>query len=281
VLKVDGAWGGTGVRLAATPEQAYAAFHRLRRRMGVWVALKRMLVNHDPFCMADQLRRGHPEVSVQAYVRGHPGNLTMFCWNGDVLAATVAETVACSGRIGPSTIVRLVDRPEVVASAGRLARELRLTGFHGLDFMVEEATGRALLIELNPRPTSLSNIRLEPGRDLVRAAAIALLGVACPPPPMSPTGDLVAHFPLAWQWDRDDTRLETAFQDVPWDEPALMAEMLRPSWPERLWLARVASSLLRLLRRWQSDRARQRSSALDSPHATARTAALLSSQQWP
>ena len=181
----------------------------------------------------------------------------MFCRDGEVLAASVAEAVSCGGATGPSTIVRLVDRPEFVEGARRLAHELRLTGFHGLDFMVDQATGRALLIELNPRLTALSNIRIDAARDLVAAAAAMLTGVPCAPPATRPEAELVAHFPSAWQWHRNDPRLAACFQDVPWEAPALMAEMLRPSWPERPLLARMEAGSRRLVRRaraWRNAR---------------------------
>ncbi len=249
VVKVDGSWAGAGVEIVTTRREAQAAFRSLSRRVNSRTALMRMMVNHDPFSAADWLHGKRQQVSAQRYVRGWPGNLAMFCCNGEVLAATVAEAVACGGATGPSTIIRLVDRPDFVEGARRLAQELRLTGFHGLDFMVDETTGQALLIELNPRLTALSNIRVDAARDLIGAAATILRGVACEPPALRPSGELVAHFPNAWQWHRDDPRLAACFQDVPWDEPALMAEMLRPSWPERPLLARMESGSRRLVRR--------------------------------
>jgi hypothetical protein len=249
VLKVDGAWAGVGVRIAATPKQAEAAFRRFCRWFNGPVALKRLLVNRDPFSMADWLGGQRPEVSAQRYIRGRPGNLIMFCRDGKILAATSAEAVASWGETGPSTIIRLVDRPDFLAGAARLALHLGLTGFYGMDFVVEQTTGQALLIELNPRVTALANIRLNPACDLIAAAATKLSGVPCPPPSVLPSGDLVAHFPLAWHWNREDPRLASCFQDVPWNEPALMAEMLRPSWPDRPLLARAASGARRLFRR--------------------------------
>ena len=146
--------------------------------------------------------------------------------------------MVCACETGPSTIIRLVERPELAAGARRLAARMRLNGFHGLDFMVDETTGRAMVIEMNPRLTSLSNIRLEPGRDLIGAAVTMVTGAPCHPPATLPRGDLVANFPIAWEWSRDDHRLPDCHADVPWDEPALMAEMLRVSWPDRLPLAR-------------------------------------------
>jgi hypothetical protein len=264
VVKVDGAWAGTGVRIATTPKQAHAAFRYLPRRLHAGVALKRLLVNRDPYWLADWRDQQPPEVSAQGHIKGWPGNLAMVCREGEVLAATVAEAVACWGETGPSTIVRLVHRPDFVADARRLARRLKLTGFYGLDFMVEQSTGKMILIEMNPRVTALANIRLHIGGDLIGAAASLFSGVPCPRPASLPADELVAHFPLAWHWNRNDPRLEGCFQDIPWGEPALVTEMLRPSWPDRPFLARMASGTLRLIKR-NTNRVRLAGAALRHP----------------
>ncbi len=247
VLKVDGAWGGGGVRVVQTREAALAAFAELKRWLNGAKSLKRLVVNRDPFWLADWLgrwrarpgERGAPRVSIQAHVEGWPGDLAMLCRDGEVLAAICAEAVKLESEHGPATIVRLVERPELVEAAGRIAAALRLNGFHGIDFVVEAATGRALLVELNPRLTPLANIRLDPhgglARDLVGAAATLFSGAPCPPPATLPAGDLVAHFPSAVRAGG----LAGCFQDIPVDDPALLAEMLRPIRPDRSLLARL------------------------------------------
>jgi hypothetical protein len=248
VIKIDGAWAGRGVRIATTRAQAHAAFRELPDSINKYVAIKRWLVNRDPYWLAD-VQRGHaPVVSVQRHIDGRPGNLAMFCRNGEVLAATVAEAVACWGTTGPSTIVRLVNRPGVVADARLLAHALGLSGFYGMDFMVERATGRRILIELNPRATALANICHAPDGDLIDAAGRLFSGHA---PTMSRAEagyELVAHFPLAWHWQADDPRLVECFRDIPWDEPTFLSEMLRPSWPDRPLLARLAAGAMRAAR---------------------------------
>lgn len=242
VLKVNGAWGGDGVRITATRDATRVAFKKLARRLNIWRVLRRLVIKGDSFWVSDWMCPGALEVTAQAYVAGWPGNLTMLCHNGEVLAAIVVETVKSMGLTGPSTVVQVVERPEFVANAKLLARKLGLNGFHGLDFMVENLTGRALLIEMNPRLIQLSSVRLEPGRDLVGAAITLLLGKACAPPTTLP-GKLVAYFPTAQQNGCDKAYLASCFHDVPWDQPALMAEMLRPSWPERRILSRLVSRL--------------------------------------
>lgn len=243
VLKRDGAWGGSGVRITETTRAAKAAFHELRHGIHLRVALKRLIINRDSFPLGDWLMRRRSVVSAQCHIRGQPGSLAMVCRNGDVLAALVVEAVTCCGATGPAAIVRVADRPELVAGATRLARRLGLSGFIGLDFMVDEA-GAAWVIEMNPRYTPLCNLRLGDGRDVIGAFARALTGRAAPPRQPVPAG-MIAHFPTAVRWSRTDERLAFCYQDIPRDHPALVEAMLQPSWPERQPLARGVEALRR------------------------------------
>ncbi len=246
VVKANGASAGAGVRIATTREEAFGAFRTLRRRK-LLPALKRLLINRDPYSLSDWWADPRPEVSVQRHVVGCPGNTAIFCQDGEVLAATTVDAVECIGATGPSTIVRLVDRPSVTEDARTLARHMRLTGFYGLDFMVEQATGRIMMIELNPRATSLANIRLARSGDLIGCAASLFTGKRCLPPATPPNAELVAHFPLALHWKPDDPRLATCFQDIPAETPALVVAMLRPSWPYRPLQARLAATTRRFV----------------------------------
>jgi hypothetical protein len=67
----------------------------------------------------------------------------MFCWEGEVLAAVMGEAVVSIGENRPTSIIRLINRPDIMEAATRLARGMGLTGFYGLDFMIEAATNRA------------------------------------------------------------------------------------------------------------------------------------------
>ena len=241
VIKVDGAWSGHGVRIVFNREQAFDAARSLRRQR-IMPALKRLLVYRDPYWLAESIRRQRPELSVQSYIKGLPATLAMFCADGKVLAATMADVVANLGETGPSVIIRLVDRPEMLAAAHKLAGGLALTGFYGLDFMIEENTNRAFLIEMNPRLTPLVNVQVGKAGDLVAAAVRAVSGRRLPP---SDGGawDMVAHFPLPSDFNRDDPRLSDCFYNQPKDSPALVAEVLQQSWPDRRLLARIVVAL--------------------------------------
>ena len=243
VLKVDGASGGDGVRITSCPQAAEADFHQLRRGTTLPFALKRLVINQDGFPLGDCLTKAPPATSAQRHIQGRRGDLAMVCRDGEMLGALVVEAVACNGVTGPSTIVQVVDRPELVAAAGRLARLLRLSGFVGLDFMVDDA-GTAFVIEMNPRITPLCNIQLADGRDLIGAFIRSLTGREVTPRNPAPAA-LIAHFPAAWLWNSADERLPLCYQDIPHDNPALLAAMLQTPWPESRPLVRSFAALRR------------------------------------
>jgi hypothetical protein len=244
VLKIDGAWSGTGVRIAHTEAQARHAFRRLAAGPGLPAAIKQLFINRDPYWLSDWHAGAPPRITAQSYLRGRSGNLAMFCQDGAVLACITAETIACWGDTGPSTIIRLIELASFTEAARALAASLRLNGFVGLDFMIEDTTGEPILIEMNPRVTPLCNIRGSAGHDLIAAACLAWSGRALPAAPALAT-DLIAHFPLAWHWNAADPRLPQCHQDIPHDAPALVRAMLEPYWPDRHWQARALTWLQR------------------------------------
>ena len=240
VIKVDGAWGGEGVRIAQTPEAARAAFRSLARGIPFFFAARRKMINRDPFWLADRKAGGRPIVSIHSYIRGRPGNCVIFCRNGEILGSTTVDVERSCHATGPSTLVRVVERPDFLDGARRLVHKLGMSGFCGLDFMVDDDTGEAILIEMNPRITSPCSIRT--GSDPITNAAQAF-GCHAPQSPLPLQGrSLFASFPLAWHAHPHDPRLTSCQDDVPWDDLALVQEALKPIWPERGAIARLPAN---------------------------------------
>jgi hypothetical protein len=114
-----------------------------------------------------------------------------------------------------------------------------LSGFCGFDFIIEDSTRAAYLIEMNARATPLCHLAVGSGECLATAMSARLLGLS-PPRTVPATGnDIVAYFPQAWLQEPDSELLYHAYHDVPWDEPGLVRELVRPPWPERGRLARL------------------------------------------
>jgi len=240
VLKGDGTFGGRGVRIAQSLEEAEFCFLDIQGIFGGMRAVKRAVVNRDPFWLRPWWKKVKPAIIVQAYVVGRPANCAVACWKGEVLAGIAVEVVSSDGMTGPASIVRVVDSPDMMRAAERLARRLNLSGFFGLDFMIEEGSNATYLIEMNPRCTPLSHLQLGRGRDMIAALGAKLLGGAVVEAPPVTENTLIAYFPQAWLCHSEF--LETSFQDIPRDEPKLVEELMRP-WPDRSLLYRIASKL--------------------------------------
>lgn len=238
VLKADGTSGGRGVRIAHSREQAEKFFLKLSRPHRTMRVVKRLIVNRDPFWLKPWWKRSRASVIVQSHIQGRPANCGVVCWKGRVLAGLGVEVVSSDGLTGPASVVRVIDNPAMMLAAERIAQRLALSGFFGLDFMIEDGSHEAYLIEMNPRCTPLSHLQLGKGRDLLSALWAQLSGQPCPYISPVTQKDLIAYFPQAWIGDSE--LLESSFQDIPREEPDLVRELLRP-WPDRTFLCRLAS----------------------------------------
>jgi hypothetical protein len=239
VLKADGTWGGTGVEIAHSHREALSAFRRLARPYGAGLAWKRFLVNRDPFALWSWRNSGTSQVTIQEFIPGRPANTMFACWRGEVLSSVTVEVVSAQGITGAANVVRLIQNPEIERASRKLARRFMLNGFHGLDFVLEEATGAAYLIELNPRCTQLGHLRLPDQGDLAGRFIARVKGVDPPQEEDPVASDTIAFFPQAFSWNPRSPYLRHAYHDVPWEEPELLRQLLREPWPERQWLTRV------------------------------------------
>jgi predicted ATP-grasp superfamily ATP-dependent carboligase len=245
VMKVDGTWGGLGVKIVHSLGEAIKVRKAMSRPVGVTRAIKRLVVDRDPFSLLPAAMGATPAVNVQRFVEGTPANSAVVCWNGEVLAAIAVVAVRTRGAQGASTVVRLIDHPEMIETSTKLVRRLGLSGFCGFDFLLEAGTCAAHLIEMNARTTPISHLPLAEGRNLVAALATRLDGITAIPSTPSITQDIVAFFPQAWLLEPNSELLYTGFHDIPWGEQALVRELMKLPWPERGFLARLLSRLRR------------------------------------
>jgi len=246
VLKADGTWGGKGVRIANVREQAEQFFGELTRAPRATAVIKRLVMHRDRLRLWASWHRSKPAVIVQSYIQGRPANCAVACWEGKVLAGIGVEVVSAEGLQGPAIVVRVVDNSEMMVAAERIARRLRLSGFFGLDFMIEDETNATYLIEMNPRCTPLCHLRLGKGHDMIGSLRAQFAGESFGNTPPVTHNDMIAYFPQAWT--SQSQFLELSFQDVPQEEPDLMDALLHP-WSERSLVGRAVDSLRRLGRK--------------------------------
>lgn len=246
VLKADGSAGGTGVAITHSVSSRLAAYRKLAQPLSGATALKRLLVNSSPLSLWSWRTQPTRPVVAQQFIPGPPANSMIACWQGEVLASVAVETLSSQGPTGAATVVRFIHNPQIEEACRKIARRLNLSGFHGLDFILQHdahglPTGDAYLIELNPRCTQLGHFVLPLQGDLAGVLLAALTGKPQPPPAPNTTisSDTVAFYPQALIWNPNTPYIATGYHDLPHDAPQLTAELLLEEWPYRQLPARL------------------------------------------
>jgi hypothetical protein len=225
VLKTDGSWGGRGVAVLQGEADGRRALRALRRRAPLARALKRLVVEGDPWPLRDRVAGARPTLSIQAYVAGRPANAAVACSRGASLGAVQAVVVESDGPTGPSTVVRVVDNPDMAYAVKSIVSNLELSGLCGLDFILDDE-GRAHLLELNPRATPTSHLLAADGTDLLTELRTAY-GYERPAARSATyASGLVALFPQELRRDPSSPYLRLAHHDVPTHAPDLVALVL-------------------------------------------------------
>lgn len=201
VLKEEDSVAGMGVSICKSQADLEAALLRARRNTAI-------------------LQAG---LLAQTFIEGRTAMRVVVAQRGRVLGGLSAIKLEnWPTSTGPSTCVELIEQPEMTATAEAVVAALGYSGFASLDFMLD-ASGRAHLIELNPRPTPISHLGERFGACLCRHLHAGLTGE--PTTAGLPQGlpSRVALFPQEWVRDQHSAHLAAGvFHDVPWDEPDLV-----------------------------------------------------------
>lgn len=249
-LKIDGECGGNGVRICSSLEESMAAWRELTAPASLATAWKRLIINRDPLALWAYRHRRPLDVTIQRLVRGRPANAMLACRNGELLAVLCVAVLASEGATGAATVIQRIGNEAMERAAQRLVARLNLTGFYGLDFMIESGTDIPYLIEMNPRCTQLGHLRFASAPSLAETFVAALRGeppnTAGEPLPL----DAIALFPQALNALHGQRRASAggSYLDVPWDEPALIAELKKDGWPERRRLSRLYHAMKPMVR---------------------------------
>lgn len=244
VLKVDGESGGNGVRISQSLEESLAAWRELKIPCSVPTAWKRLIIERDPLALWRRSRYREREVTVQEFISGRPANSMLVCWRGTLLSIVSVVVVATEGPTGAATVVRVIRNERMKRAAERVVSRLKLSGFYGLDFILESGTGTPYLIEMNPRCTQLGHIEF-PGEGSLAGVLSAVLSGDPRPLPQNPVhDDTIALFPQALAAGKACLPYISAnYHDVPADEPQLLRELMLKPWPQRQWAARLYHSI--------------------------------------
>jgi biotin carboxylase len=244
VLKADGTYGGRGVRVVHSLDEAKYVFRSLRSPPSAARAIKRALINGDLSYMRSLLSGARPVVNAQRFVAGRDATSSIACRDGKVLAAITGIVVYTVGRLGPSSVVQIIENREMADAASRIVGRLRLSGMVGFDFVIEQRSGDAYLIEMNPRATQMGHLPLGEGRDLAAALRAAVCGESVRRTSSVTDKDVIALFPQEMQRDPKSPLLNEAYHDVPWEEPDLIEACLHEPMAVKVWTGAMSTASL-------------------------------------
>lgn len=234
VLKSDGSWGGEGVIIVRSPEEAVAAWRKLARPPSRLRSVVRAVRRRDAHFLAEALWPSGRAVSIQRFVPGTPAASAFAAFEGKVVGAICYDVLDAQGGLGPPNVIRRVDSVEMEAATKAVAQRFGLSGLHGLDF-IRDASGAVHLIEINPRATQGGTLPFGTGHDLPAAlvSAISNRSVELRRPIEK---DVVVFFPREWQRDPESAYLKIGHHDVPWDDPVILMSALsaNPTWVRRV-----------------------------------------------
>lgn len=232
VLKQPYGFGGLGVHVcdsvAALEGKLRRFFPSRPRRLlnylaSAWVRLLPAGVEPAPWPQLPLVAR---DLQIQRFIPGAPALYCMSALRGLVLAGFAARKERVHPTpSGPSTLVYILDHPEMAQAAAAMASQLQCSGFASFDFILEAGSGRPYLLECNPRPVPVTHLGRLVGADL--CAALYQQLASGRPPQQGPVKSLeVALFPQEWRRDPSSPALGAAYHDVPWDDPALLRALV-------------------------------------------------------
>jgi D-alanine-D-alanine ligase-like ATP-grasp enzyme len=227
VLKADGSSGGEGVKIVHTLADAKRVLKVLQAPLQLIRVAKRVLLDRDLRSLRSVVERRRSIVNIQEFVEGRDATSLVACWKGEVLAALHFEVVKKKYANGPSSVLRLIENEEISVAAEKLVKRLDLSGLCGFDFLLEKDTEKPYLIEMNPRATQVGHLALGPGRDLTAALVAAICGKADADTRAVTDNRTIALFPQEWERNPQSSFLNSAYHDIPWEEPELIRDCLR------------------------------------------------------
>ncbi len=237
VLKTDGSSGGLGVRIIRNPDEAESAHRELSAPPLIARVIKRAIFDKDYSLVLPFVRRTLPVMSVQSFIPGRDACSAIACWKGRLLASIETEVLETWKPRGPAAVVRIIANLEMREAAAKIVCRLGLSGLFGFDFILDDRTGAALLIEINPRATQTAHLTLGPGMDLGAALYSVIAGEPLRNAPRVTDKEVIALFPQQWQNNPSSPLLKNAYHDVPWEESALVRACIESREHEKRWLS--------------------------------------------
>jgi hypothetical protein len=221
VLKRDMTWGGLGTQIVDSEGELRKAWSGAKGYAAVLRAGRAVVRDRRPRTIIDWLVET-PALEAQEFVPGTPANRAVLCRAGRVLAGLSVEAVHTAYAGGPASVIGVIEHNEMADTVEALVGRLGLSGLCGFDFQLSPS-GRAYLLELNPRATPVCHLAVADGTHLPAALYRDLTGGDPFNIPQPISNSLIALFPARRRSDGTCAVPVEAYYDLPLDEPALLA----------------------------------------------------------
>ena len=239
VIKCDHSWGGEGVVIAATRQEARDAFRRMNNPSRLRDAARAMRGRGLHF-LTRALSPAPVRISAQTFISGAAATSSIACWRGKVVGSHHFDVLLSTTPTSPASVVTHVPCPQMEASAIAIARALNLSGLFGLDY-IRDAKGQVHLLEMNARATPTTHLALD--EDLP-AALLQAAGLGGRTRPAATDRSEIALFPREWLRDPRSPWFGRAFHDVPWDDHNVVRACVRAAPPAVRALLESAPALV-------------------------------------
>ena len=91
-------------------------------------AIKRALCDQDRTLLMPWIQRHAPVVIAQVLVLGRDATISVACWEGEIVAALAVEVIKTQSPGGPSSVLQVIDSPEMSRSAEKIVNKLGTFG---------------------------------------------------------------------------------------------------------------------------------------------------------
>ena len=216
VLKKDFGCSGVGVEICRNEAEFLTILPSfLPRPQSSFKTIVRKQLQRDWFPQEKTL-------SLQQYVQGKTAMYPVVAVDGEILASFAAIKEETCSETGPSSVIHLVNHAEMQATATALIQKFHYTGFASFDFLIQDKTQHAYLLECNPRPVPVCHLGALGGVNLAQALFAHISGQHWEPQTRIKQEETIALFPQEWKRNPTSPNLSKFYHDVPWDDPELL-----------------------------------------------------------
>lgn len=223
VLKSSNGFAGDGVKICCEYNDAERMYEELSSISLVKANLKYKVVRIIGNLLALPYGIKNSEISIQDYIVGTPCMHIILASKGEVLSSvTLLKLCSYPKETSPSSVVKVINHPQISESCAKLVKETEISGFLDFDFMID-AQNNAYLLESNPRPTPMAHITHLLGGNLCAMLKKHFnMNSENVNPYPEPEYEYLSLFPNELKRNAKSEFLSKGYHDIPYDDVEIL-----------------------------------------------------------